>query len=297
MSLTALPWAWFIVRGSWPPLDMVAVALPLLCLGALLVFGLVAARTGRLLPLVAGVSAFLVAVVAVMAPRLPIDQARPLDAVRIVSANVLEGNDSPRDAAAELIGRGADVLIVIEADERTTREVLAESDHPERLTIGKLSVLSRWPLERLPRPASLPASPALRVRVDRPGAPFVLHVIHAPNPLYQTTFEEQEDLATALVRVAEAEALPAVVVGDLNLTDRAESYRILEASMGDAMRADSWPGDTYRLHVWQTLLLRIDHLFVPEGWCAADPDTFDVPGSDHRGIAATIGPCPPAAGR
>jgi endonuclease/exonuclease/phosphatase (EEP) superfamily protein YafD len=120
----------------------------------------------------------------------------------------------------------------------------------------------------------------------------VLHVIHAPNPLYQTTFEEQERFAADLVRQADAEVLPAVVVGDLNLTDRAEGYRTLASSLRDAMRAGSWPADTYRLSVWRLLLLRIDHLFVPTDWCAADPVTFDIPGSDHRGIEATIGPCP-----
>lgn len=287
-----LPWTWFIVRGTWSPLDVVAVALPPLCLLALLGFGLVAARTGRLLPLAAGLSAFLVAVAAVMLPRLPIDQPRPTGGVRIAAVNVLQGNDSPRQAAAGLAGRQADVLIVIEADRRTTRSVLAASGLRERITVGQLSVLSRWPLKRLPRPAALLETPALRLQVERPGAPFVLHAIHAPNPLYQTTFDEQERLAKALVRVVEAEAVPAVVVGDLNLTDRAEGYRVLEASMRDAMRAGSWPADTYRLHVWQILLLRIDHLFVPNSWCAADPITFDVPGSDHRGIEATVGPCP-----
>jgi endonuclease/exonuclease/phosphatase (EEP) superfamily protein YafD len=287
-----MPWAWFIARGSWPPLDVVAVALPPLCLLALLGFGLVAARTGRLLALVAGVSAFLVAVAAVMLPRAPIRQPPPVDGVKIAAVNVLQGNESPRQAAAELVGRGADLLIVIEADARTTREVLAASDHEERIMFGQLSVLSRWPLTRLPRPDGLPATPELRLRVERPGGPFVLHAVHAPNPLYQTTFEEQEKLAAALVHVAKDEALPAVIVGDLNLTDRAEGYRILEASMRDAMRAGAWPGNTYRLHVWQILLLRIDHLFVPKGWCAADPVTFDVPGSDHRGVEATVGPCP-----
>lgn len=287
-----LPWTWFIVRGTWSPLDVVAVALPPLCLLALLGFGLLAARTGRLLALAAGLSAFLVAVAAVMLPRLPIQQPRPVDGVRIAAANVLQGNDSPREAAASLMRRREDVLIVIEGDPRMTREVMAASRLRERITVGQLSVLSRWPLEELRQPALLLGTPALRLRVERPGAPFVLHAIHAPNPLYQTTFEDQERLAKALVRVMEAEAVPAVVVGDLNLTDRAEGYRILEASMRDAMRAGSWPADTYRLHLWRILLLRIDHLFVPNGWCAADPITFDVPGSDHRGIEATVGPCP-----
>lgn len=292
MLLAVLPWAWFLLRGSWPPLDLIAVALPLLGLASLLALGLVAARTGRLLPLSAGLSAFLVAALAVMMPRLPVEQPRPTGGLRIASANVLEGNDIPREAAATLAERRVDLLVVIEGGRKTLGELRVMSNLPERLTYGGLSVFSRWPLARLTSPPPPDGGAALRARVDRPGAPFVLHVIHAPNPLYQTTFEEQERFAADLVRQADAEVLPAVVVGDLNLTDRAEGYRTLASSLRDAMRAGSWPADTYRLSVWRLLLLRIDHLFVPTDWCAADPVTFDIPGSDHRGIEATIGPCP-----
>jgi len=290
--IAALPWAWFALRGSWPPLDLIAVLLPPLGLALLLALGLVAARTGRLLPLATGLSVFFVTALAVMMPRLPVEQPHPIDGFRLASTNVLEGNRVPREAAAALAGRQVDLLIVIEAGRNALREVLVLTDFPERITSSELSVFSRWPLTRLTRPPPPGGGSALRIRVDRPGAPFMLHVIHAPNPLYQTTFEEQERFAADLVRLAEGEVQPALVVGDLNLTDRAEGYRLLASSLRDAMRAGSWPADTYRLNVWRLLLLRIDHLFVPTDWCAADPVTFDIPGSDHRGIEATIGPCP-----
>jgi endonuclease/exonuclease/phosphatase (EEP) superfamily protein YafD len=289
--LAALPWAWFVLRGSWPPLDLIAVVLPPVGVASLLALGLVAARTGRLLALAAGLSIFLVTVMAVVVPRLPVDQPHPIDAIRLASVNVLAGNDAPREAAAALADRPVDLLVVIEAGRSTLDELRARTDLRERITGSELSVFSRWPLTRLTYPPP-PGGALLRIRVDRPGAPFVLLVIHAPNPLYQTTFEEQERLMSALIRRANAEVLPALIVGDLNLTDRAEGYRMLAGSMRDAMRAGSWASDTYQLNVWRLLLLRIDHLFVPARWCAADPVTFDVPGSDHRGIEATIGPCP-----
>ncbi|HKZ76269.1 MAG TPA: endonuclease/exonuclease/phosphatase family protein, partial [Actinomycetota bacterium] len=173
----------------------------------------------------------------------------------------------------------------------------ASADLPEQVVAAELRVWSRWPLARLPAAPALADQKVLRIRVDRPDSPFVLHVVHAPNPLYETTFERQEAFAAQLVDAALAEDLPAVLVGDLNLSDRAQGYRIITRSMRDAMRAGSWPADTYRLHFWRALLLRIDHLFVPKDWCATDPAVFDVPGSDHRGIEATIGPCPASGGR
>jgi endonuclease/exonuclease/phosphatase (EEP) superfamily protein YafD len=38
-------------------------------------------------------------------------------------------------------------------------------------------------------------------------------------------------------------------------------------------------------------LARIDHIFEPSSWCSDDAHTFTITGSDHRGIATTIGPC------
>jgi len=290
--IAVLPWSWFLLRGLWAPLDVVAIAIPLLGTAGLLVFGLVSARTANLLPLLAGLSIFSVAAGSVALPRLPQEQPAPTQPVRIASANVLGGNRQLNDVAAALAERRADVLVVIEAGRDLSDEVRAAASHPEELAFGQFRIWSRWPLTQLPTSAALANLPSVRVRVDRPGAPFVLHVVHAPNPLYETTFGEQEALAGHLIHVVGAEELPAVVVGDLNLSDRTEGYRILTDAMRDAMRAGSWPGDTYRLHMWRALLLRIDHMFVPNGWCAADPGTFAVPGSDHSGIEATIGPCP-----
>jgi endonuclease/exonuclease/phosphatase (EEP) superfamily protein YafD len=286
------PWVWFAVRGAWPPLDVVAIGVPLVGPTALVLFGLVSARTGRLLPVAAGLSIFLVAAVSIVSPRLPQDQPRPREPIRVAAANVLDGNPDPRTAASVLARRDADLLVMIEVDREVSVAVEAVSGLPEALRVSQFSIRARWPLEELPRRKVLGEVPWARLRVDRPGSPFVLYVVHARNPLYETTFEQQEALANVLTRTAEAEPLPAVVVGDLNLSDRAEGYRIITGEMRDAMRAGSWPADTYRLHVWQALFLRIDHLFVPAGWCAADPATFDVPGSDHRGIEATIGLCP-----
>lgn len=40
------------------------------------------------------------------------------------------------------------------------------------------------------------------------------------------------------------------------------------------------------------LLTRIDHVLMPSDWCSDEPSVFDIAGSDHRGVAATIGPRP-----
>jgi hypothetical protein len=77
---------------------------------------------------------------------------------------------------------------------------------------------------------------------------------------------------------------------------RRPDYRLLVdgAGLTDAMR-DGWAGPT-SVTTWRAFLLRIDHLLVGPGWCGDAPRRFALPGSDHDGITATIGPCaaPPA---
>ena len=292
LCVCGLPWLWFEIRGTWPPLDVVAVGVPLLGVAGLLAFGLVSARTGRLLPLAAGLSMFAVASISVVLPRLPEEQPAPTQPIRIAAANVLGTNEQLDQAAEGLATRDVNMLVMVEARNGLVAAVQESSAYPYSFEKGQFGVLSDWPIEKLPLDG---LGPAVLLEVQRPEGFFELLVVHAPNPLYETTFAEQEALATQLARIAQATELPTIVIGDLNLSDRVQGYRVMTESMRDAMRANTWPGDTYRLNVWRALLLRIDHLFVPNDWCAADPGTFDVPGSDHRGIEATIGPCPTGA--
>jgi endonuclease/exonuclease/phosphatase (EEP) superfamily protein YafD len=81
------------------------------------------------------------------------------------------------------------------------------------------------------------------------------------------------------------------LAGDLNLSDRTREYRRLTGRFRDAMRA-GLAGPTYMRLPYRPLLLRIDHLFVPRGWCSRGAHTFTMRGSDHRGVAAEVGPCP-----
>jgi hypothetical protein len=97
-------------------------------------------------------------------------------------------------------------------------------------------------------------------------------------------------LIRELADLAAAERLPTVVAGDLNLVDRSSGYRLLDDRMRDAVRT-SWAGPTSLKGKFLPLLARIDHIFVSEEWCADGGGRFDIAGSDHRGVVATIGPC------
>lgn len=291
-ALLALgPWTWFLVRDAWAPLDAIAVGLPILGLAGLLVGGLASVRTGRLVPLAAGLSCAAAVATGILAPRAPQDATAPDQPIRFAVANIQRGNGTSERAIGALRAQEPDVMVAIEMPPGfAARLQEASGELVHHLAHGELGVWSRWPVRSQALPTGYPDVRLLRVRVEA-DQPFVLYAFHARNPLYEESFADQRRLDELLAGAAEEAGLPVVLAGDFNLSDRAQGYRVLTETYRDAMRAGTWASDTYDLHVWRALLLRIDHLFVPAGWCAQRASTFDVPGSDHDGIAATVGPC------
>jgi endonuclease/exonuclease/phosphatase (EEP) superfamily protein YafD len=299
----AAPWSWFVLRDHLGQLgDLVAVALPLLAVGAvvaLAVLGLLVRRRVRARWFLAGAtSVVLVATVAIVGPRWPDDVGEPVDPVRVVAANVLYRNDDIVAGTAALVARDADVLVVTEVTGPFVRALgerypYVETDCGGPFCTGGTGVFSRFPLNEVDD-VDIGAG-TLRMVVDAP-TPFVLYASHLNRPALRTASDElvsfgtQHEQVHALAARVVAEAGPVVVAGDLNLSDRTRGYRELDDAMVDAART-GWVGSTFPFGVFKPLLLRIDHVFVSSGWCSDDAADFAVPGSDHRGVAASVGPC------
>jgi len=291
-----LPWSWFLVRDASAQLNAIAVLLPALGLAAGAVLFLVAVLRRRPRILLIAVSVGLATSAAVIGPRIGRPATDPVGPIRIAFGNVYDDNEDPRGAAEDLLDRGADLVVAVEA-RAPIRDAIeaADTEHPDAVDQGQLLVRSRWPIELLDAPPELPEGRAILALVHAPGGPpLQVLVLHLPNPSSDTTFSAQaaelEEVAVIARRLA-AQG-PLIVVGDLNLSDRTSGYRLLDGEMTDAMRAGSFAHNTYAGGIWRFALLRIDHLFVGPGWCARDPGVFAIEGSDHRGIEATVGPCP-----
>jgi endonuclease/exonuclease/phosphatase (EEP) superfamily protein YafD len=289
----ALPWLWFAVRGADGPIDLIAVALP--ALGAIsFLAAVVLVGFGRTVAGATASSVFLVCVVASVEPRLPIRTQPSAPGITLISTNVLGNNPSSEQAAAAMTARMADVIVAVEVGPAFARSMdAAADDYPYSSTTSAQSVWSRWPVSLLPTPGPLRAERIARFAIDADGVRFVVYAVHLLNPLHQTSFHEQLETVERLLASIEEETDPVILAGDLNLSDRSAGYRLLEGSLLDAMRTGWWAASTYRYGVWRPLSLRIDHLFVPSEWCAADARTFGLPGSDHLGVETTVGPCPP----
>lgn len=293
--VAAAPWSWFLVRDLGWIAEPFAVAFPLLAmLGVALsaTFAIVG-RDRRTLVVTASV--LVLGVVVVLGPRLPQSTAAPVDPLRIVSANVYDANQTPMDAARVLARSDADVIVAVETGQHFP-ELLAglDEERPFEVVGPDMVVRSRYPMQVLPLPSSLPDQRSIRVRVERPAGSVVLYAVHALNPAYESTFAQQLDFVTRLSHAAQREADPVVIAGDFNMSDRQLGYRRMTSIFRDADRAGFAP-DTYDFSFWRAVFLRIDYVFVERSWCTADSGRFEVPGSDHEGIATTVGPCPRAS--
>jgi endonuclease/exonuclease/phosphatase (EEP) superfamily protein YafD len=125
---------------------------------------------------------------------------------------------------------------------------------------------------------------------------FVLWALHLPRPWITPrgdTWMRPGGHARTLdrfLRRFEDEELPVILAGDLNLTDRGRGYRRITDGRRDAMRGIVGSYTSVK-RPFRPLLLRIDHILVPEDWCADGQRRYGIAGSDHRGVTARVGPC------
>ncbi len=294
------PWTWFAVRDLGSAFDLVAVGLPVLfALAALGLAAYAAVRKHRLLA-VGVVSCLLAGGVAVVGPWRPRSLPPPVRAFRIVAANVSSDNPDRADAAAEAISRGGDLVLLLEAGEAGWIGHTPEYGTVIQPTYSNQVYLSRFGARLLDRPKHWPRRlRAHRLEVDAPSGRVVVYVAHLVRPYLgprrifrlgrQMTAQRRE--RDALLASARSETAPVVLAGDFNFSDRSIGYRRITGRFRDAMRA-RWTSPTYVAGLWRPFLLRIDHIFVPRDWCSTSPARFDLRGSDHRGVAVVVGPCP-----
>lgn len=296
-----MPWAWFAVRDLHPYAEVVAILLPPLVAAGVLCQQFAALLLRQPWFLAGTGSWLLFGLLTTVAPWRPLDTGTPAAAtsVTVVVANVAADNPVPLQAVEDILDQGADLVVVPEAGAVVHEALAAAFAHAVRDDVRytpALGVYSDLALRRDRRASEdilLPSRIAV-VGVAAP-APFTLWGLHLPRPWFRSAFPSQlgavgqaEQLDRVLARAADQPA--SVLAGDLNLTDRGRGYRRATEHHDDALRG-TWGRPTSVKRSLRPLLLRIDHVLVPEGWCADGAHRFAIRGSDHRGVAARIGPC------
>ena len=301
---------WVVLLASRVPLvgEVVGIFLPATALLAI-AFGLRAA-TSRRQPMAAALAASLAlaGVTGTLLPRAPIPLPPPEGGVSLISANMTASNDGWL-ASGVLAALAPDVVVTLETPRVTLLELGTTyanrvGDSPRGL--GGVNVFSDRPLTVLP---PLPGTEGARSVIVQVGGanPFTLVAAHLPRPWlwggglegasrrgYQATPLTQLRLVRAFADGIADLPRPVVVAGDLNLSDRGHGYRLLTRQLDDVMRT-RWAAVTSTRAAYLPLLLRIDHVLV-DGWCGQARGLVPLPGSDHSGVAADLGPCPAGSG-
>lgn len=293
------PWTWFAIRNLTAVFDVVATGLPVLSVVAALGLGIFAAVRRRRL-LAAGVVSCLVAgAVAVIGPWLAEPVPPPVRGFRVVAANVNSKNPTIERAVADALAQQGDVVLLIEAG-RGRVTLPAEYPTVIRPRYSNQLILARFPARLLDKPANWPNDfRAHRLEVDAPTGRVIVYLVHLKRPHIgprriihiRSQLRAQRREREAVLASARTETAPVILAGDFNTSDRSRGYRRITGRFRDAMRARR-AGPTYVASPWRPFLLRIDHIFVPRDWCASQSERFSLHGSDHRGLAVDVGPCP-----
>ena len=284
-----VPWSWFWLRDRAAAMELVAAALPLL-VAIVVALWLALGDRNHWLRL-AALSWLAFGAVAVVGPWQPQSTGHPRDDAELVVAVAHTGGHErgAADVADDIVGQHADLVVVTDATSGLHDALVhafrfsLRADEREGAAVG---VYSNLPIEA-PRavPDVLDDHHALRVVV---GGKLVVWALQ--QPAEWTKPSRTSSTVEALLGELAHETLPVVIAGDTTITDRGRAYRTLASRYGDAMRA-AWGGPTARTWYLRPLLLRVDHVFEPKGWCADGAGRFALAGSDRRGVHVRIGPC------
>jgi endonuclease/exonuclease/phosphatase (EEP) superfamily protein YafD len=233
-------------------------------------------------------------------------------ALRVMSMNLLRKNRSGRLVVHAIRRAGPDVLLVQEL-EPYLHDFLVQAMpdyayhhwHPHRKTGGGLGIFSRYPLQ----PSGLWEKGgrrpfAMRATLETPGGELDIYSVHliSFSSMQKTglagNIRDRERQVQMLLDEVAARGRAALLLGDCNMTEGNEAYRLFSAGLNDAWRAVgrgpgwTWPHtlDSFGRPDRAALpLLRLDYCFCTP---AVRPQTMHVvyapTGSDHCPIVVDV---------
>ena len=220
----------------------------------------------------------------------PVDIAGP--SLRIAHMNVLQPNLKHADAIAIAEESNADLVSFQEVSPEWAVALsngLCTSypyQHLEpRSNCYGIALFSKLPFNSV-NTLIVEHSPFIEAIVPVGGEAVRVLAIHATSPISYGHFRERNAQLDEVARIVAAVSMRTVVIGDLNTVHWDRVYTRFCASSGllPTTRTDqrTWPS------VGPLALIPIDHLLVSKGLCSAEVSSFEIPGSDHRGLLADL---------
>ena len=247
-------------------------------------------------------------------PSMPDDDPPGDWTLRVLSFNLLVYDVDPPATLALLRRIPADLLLFQELSDamadRIERALLTyryRYRHPHPNNCGGFGVLSQVPFAVTGAwTSAYDRQFALRLTLAGSGGPLDVYNIHLLAPTdkdlarhgFDGNFRLREEQIALILAEVERRGLPALLMGDHNLTEGSDAYRMLTARLIDAWAQVgrgpgwTWPRSLYaavRRHIPFLPLLRLDYCFVtPPLQARSLRVLWERTGSDHCPILAEV---------
>lgn len=210
-------------------------------------------------------------------------------AIRVMSANVLAANRNMDGLKDSIAAHDPDIVLIIEATpERLASLASLKARYPymadltdDQSNFG-LAALSKQPFTAVPVP-NHGYYHAPMLRLDFAG--YSVIAAHPPPPMNRQAAKDHLAIIHQLAAIARDTDQPLIIAGDFNtaLWSRTMQpfWQLDIATANRSVLTTTWP----RLIPY--IGIQIDHVLV-KGFAVSAFQTVENPGSDHKGILATL---------
>jgi endonuclease/exonuclease/phosphatase (EEP) superfamily protein YafD len=237
------------------------------------------------------------------ATRLP-RWTRDAPRLELLVSNVFIDNETPAALARELLGRDADVVVILEWNPTFVREFDAaggRTSYPNRVfdpgdhSDYAVGIVAKVPLAPESQMMTIGPLRFAQAVVDVGGEPLTIIGLNPTAAVDPGGVEDWEKQLDALIDHVPSVAGPLVVAGDLNTTTyRPKVQELLAAGLVDAHESlGQGLSPSFKLAADGVLaaagaVLRLDHALVSDGVRAVDVEDFEGEGSDHLAFVVTL---------
>lgn len=210
--------------------------------------------------------------------------------MRIFTANLLHGSAEAAPLIAAIRASRADVIALQEASNANIAELRAGGilkthpyvqEHSVEGLFGNFTV-SRTPLTMVPGAGSEARSwPAMRVG----GLGLTFYNFHSRSPV---TPSRETEWRGALAKLPGSDGKLRIIAGDFNATLDHHYFRAVLSRGWRDSGDQTGNGLKWTWNVGRMSRLVIDHVLVPPGVRVESYRVYDLPGSDHNGVAVTL---------
>jgi endonuclease/exonuclease/phosphatase (EEP) superfamily protein YafD len=222
--------------------------------------------------------------------------------VKVIMANVRRQNTDHGAVLSLVNDESPDIVVLTEVDDTWLAGLAPltpgwphQSLSPRPDDFG-LAVLSRYPLaETHVQPLGAGGNPAVKTRLDVPGAPFTLVAGHPPPPTSGANAAERNRQLEALARLARDQTGPVALCADLNVTNWSPYFgdvlslgRLVDGRRGFGIQPTWSPG------LPRLFALPVDHCLTTADLAVRSVRFGPSIGSDHRPLLVDLA-VPPAS--